>query len=197
MFAAAATVLTACASAPAGQPSDSPALGEIRPAPPASEVIAGGTVLETNGSAELCLGPVAESYPPQCSGIPLVGWAWEDVDGYESAADATWGTYAVQGTFDGTTFTVTSPAIMLALYDPMMREDPTNGAPGRGDDQTLTQISDELAAVMGEEFLAAAPADGWLWVDVVWDDGTWQDAVDAAYGDDMVVVRSAMQPITG
>ena len=29
-------------------------------------------------SPELCLGPVMESYPPQCDGVPLAGWDWEE-----------------------------------------------------------------------------------------------------------------------
>jgi hypothetical protein len=42
---------------------------------------------------EVCLGPVAESYPPQCNGPELVGWEWGDHDGMferqgESAGDS-------------------------------------------------------------------------------------------------------------
>ena len=59
--------------------------------------------------SELCLGPVAESYPPQCSGIPLEGWSWEGVEGSETSGDVRWGTYAVQGTYDGESLTVTAP----------------------------------------------------------------------------------------
>ena len=25
-----------------------------------------------------CLGPIAESYPPQCRGLPVEGWDWAD-----------------------------------------------------------------------------------------------------------------------
>jgi hypothetical protein len=40
--------------------------------------------------------------------------------------------------------------------------------------------------------LSSYPEDGWLKVDVVWDDGTWQAAADADYGENVVLIRSAM-----
>ena len=66
-----------------------------------------GTVLDDGRGPQLCLGGVAESYPPQCSGVPLAGWAWGAVEGEESAAGTTWGDFHVVGTYDGETFTVT------------------------------------------------------------------------------------------
>lgn len=60
------------------------------------------TVLESAGHGpQLCLGGVAESYPPQCGGPDLVGWSWDDVDGEESASGTTWGTFSIVGTWDG------------------------------------------------------------------------------------------------
>lgn len=46
------------------------------------------------------------------------------LDGEETASGVTWGTYAVQGTWDGEQFTVTRPPIMLAVYDSMVVSDP-------------------------------------------------------------------------
>jgi hypothetical protein len=67
-----------------------------------------GMVLEAKGRGpELCLGGVTDSLPPQCSGIPLLGWDWRSLDGAESAAGTTWGSYHVIGRFDGETLTVT------------------------------------------------------------------------------------------
>ena len=39
------------------------------------------TVIDAGSGAELCLGGVDESLPPQCDGPPLVGWDWADHDG--------------------------------------------------------------------------------------------------------------------
>ncbi|GAA1846854.1 hypothetical protein ACFQZV_09185 [Microbacterium koreense] len=177
--------------APGGLPSSTV------PAPPIGEVIGQGTVLDDGEGAELCLGAVMASNPPQCSGIPLVDWSWDAVDGEETASGTTWGTYAVQGTYDGRSFTVTRTPIMLALYDPMAPADPTGGRPGAGTEAQLQEIQDEVPALFGDAALSSYADDGWLWIDVVWDDGTWQDAMDAAYGDDVVIVRSALQPAGG
>jgi len=190
--AASVIALAGCAT-PAG--SDSPAIGTEWPAPPSGEVVGQGTVMDVGGEVELCLGPIAESYPPQCSGIPVSGWSWDGVEGSESSGDVVWGTYAVQGMYDGDEFAVTEPPIMLALYDPMAFPDPTNGEPGAGDEETLVEIQDELPELLGDAYLSSSADNGWLWVDVVWDDGTWQDAATAAYGEDVVIIRPALRTL--
>ena len=190
-----ALTLTGCATPSPASPGGVPSA--TVPAPPVGEVVGQGTVLDDGDGAELCLGAVMESYPPQCSGIPLVDWSWDAVDGEESASTTTWGTYAVQGTYDGRSFTVTRTPIMLALYDPMAPADPIEGRPGAGTEALFQEIQDEVPTLFGDAALSSHTDDGWLWIDVVWDDGTWQDAMDAAYGDDVVIVRSALQPAGG
>lgn len=189
--AASVIVLSGCAT---GSSSD-PGGGVVQPEPPKGEVVGQGTVLDDGGSAKLCLGAIAESYPPQCSGIPIDGWTWDALEGSETASGVTWGAYAVQGTYDGQTFTVTQPPIMLALYDPMVTPDPTGGEPGAGTDAQLAEIQDLLPAAFGDAHLMSYAENGWLWVDVVWDDGKYQDAVNAEYGEGVVVVRSALREV--
>jgi hypothetical protein len=200
--AAASVISLAGCATPAATPaaSDAPpgeSLGSLWPAPPEGEVVAQGTVMDIAGAPELCLGAIAESYPPQCSGVPIANWSWEGVDGSETSGEVTWGAYAVQGTYDGTDFTVTQPPIMLALYDPMALPDPTGGKPGAGAEADLLRIQESLPKRLGDAYLSSSPENGWLWVDVVWDDGTWQDAADADFGEDVVVIRSAMRPVEG
>jgi hypothetical protein len=192
-----ALVASSCASAGPGDAPSSAPLGAVTPVPPDGEVAVTGTVLDAGGEVQLCLGAVAESYPPQCSGIPLEGWTWDGVDGAESSGDVTWGAYAVRGTYDGQTFTATEPPIMLALYDPIRPEDPTGGRAGAGEDETLAAIQEELPERLGASYLSSTPQNGWLWVDVIWDDGSWQKAADAEFGDDTVLIRSAMTPVAG
>lgn len=195
--AASVIALSGCATPAASDPSPGPALGKTWPAPPEGDVLAQGTVMDVGGDVELCLGPVAESYPPQCSGIPITNWSWDAVEGSETSDDVTWGAYAVQGTFDGDEFSVTQPPIMLALYDPMPLPDPTGGKAGAGEEDELLEIQEQLPELLGDAYLSSYPDNGWLWVDVVWDDGTWQEAADADYGENMVVIRSAMHPVEG
>jgi len=193
LAAASAILLAGCATPGAGDAAPPPSLADAHPAPPDGEVIAQGTVMDIAGDAELCLGAVAESYPPQCAGIPLEGWEWEGVDGADTAGDVTWGAYAVTGTYDGETFSVTQPPMLLALYDPMAPEDPTGGRAGAGGEEELIGIQDALPALLGDAYLSSWPADGWLHVQVVWDDGTLQSAADADYGADRVVIESALR----
>jgi hypothetical protein len=63
--------------------------------------------------------------PPQCSGVPLKGWDWAQVDGEESASGTTWGSYRVTGRYDGQTLTVTSPPTGPSSSDsPQTHRDP-------------------------------------------------------------------------
>ena len=75
-------LLVGCATAPPGSDSGSgsPVVWGT-PSPPVGDVLAQGTVMDVGGRVELCLGPIAESYPPQCRGIPVEGWSWDGIDG--------------------------------------------------------------------------------------------------------------------
>lgn len=71
---------------------------------------ASGIVLESRAHGpEFCLGGILESYPPQCGGLPLVGWDWDDVDNEESASGTKWVGVYLEGTYDGERFTLTAP----------------------------------------------------------------------------------------
>jgi len=152
------------------------------------------TVMDT-GEPELCLGAVAESYPPQCGGLPMAGWAWKDYDGvFDREGDIRWGMFAVSGTFDGTTFTVTD-AIPGALYDPVMTEEPSHPAPATDyPDAELEAISETLGTDLpGAQ--GAYVTDGHVLVDVTYDDGSLQEWADEEYGRDVVIVTSALVPV--
>lgn len=199
LCAAAGLALSACATPsatppPASDAAPGDALGSLAPAPPEGEVLAQGTVMDVAGTVELCLGAIRESYPPQCDGIPLTNWSWDGIDGSETSDAVRWGSYAVQGTYDGESFTVTGPPIMLALYDPIaIPSEPAE--PGVADEQTLLAIQQELPDRLGDAVLMSMVQDGRLVVDVEWDDGTWQQAADEDYGADVVIIRSALRPV--
>ncbi|MGA9343740.1 MAG: hypothetical protein WBV37_01440 [Nocardioidaceae bacterium] len=123
--AAAVAALVVVAIAVAANKADSPSgdgNGTIggSPAAPSGDVIARATILDdgTNGP-QLCLGGVAESYPPQCGGPDVVGWDWDKVTGFDHANGVRWGEFVVTGTYDATagTFTLTRPAVAAAAYD--------------------------------------------------------------------------------
>ena len=191
--------LAACSAAPGSSPaptsSGQPAWDAGDVTPPEGRVIGTGMVLDAAGDVELCLGAVAESYPPQCSGVPVDGWTWDGVDGNDTSGDATWGMYAAYGTYDGHRYTITDPPIMLALYDSVAPVDPANGVEGTTSAADLARVQDELSTTLGTDALSVWTERGYVWVQVVWDDGSLQDAVDDAYGDDVVLVTSALREI--
>ncbi len=191
--------LAACSTSPGSSPvptsSVAGSVGAGTAAPPEGRVIGTGTVLDVGGEVTLCLGAVAESYPPQCAGIPVDGWSWDGVEGSESSGETTWGSYAAYGTFDGDRFTVTDPPIMLALFDPVRGDDPVDGVQGTSTEAELQRVQDEMSSTLGDAALSLWTERGYVWVQVIWDDGTLQDEVDDAYGDGVVVVTSALREI--
>ncbi|GAA4870024.1 hypothetical protein [Serinicoccus chungangensis] len=88
------------------------------PGADAEEVVGTGIVMQRSADAppELCVGPIAESMPPQCRGPVLAGeFDWEDVEARQQGevrwTDETYygvGTYAPDGGEQGT-FTLTRP----------------------------------------------------------------------------------------
>jgi hypothetical protein len=195
-------LLAGCASGqPAGDAGDGVTIDPAQP--PATiaadgEVTGQGTVLQAEGEpVNLCLGAVMESYPPQCSGPEILGWDWTSVEGQETASGVTWGTYAVQGTWDGERFTMTQAPIMLALYDPMVVPDPKRDPANAGEtaESRLLEIQNAVHELSTVEVLYSGPENGYLFVSVIYDDGQIQHYFDELYGSDVVVVESALRPV--
>ncbi|HYI33343.1 MAG TPA: hypothetical protein VEX88_07780 [Glaciibacter sp.] len=192
--------LTGCATAdqPGGPP---PASDDVLPIPVTSDQLLGqGTVLQRGEEAAMfCLGGVAESYPPSCTGPGLLGWDWASVEQHETASDTTWGTYAVQGTWDGIAFTKTGDAIPLSLYDPMADFDPRADEKNRGstDEPKLQRVLDDmLAAYDMPPVLSYWTENGYAWIGVIYDDGQVQAYLDEKYGPGVVAVASALRPVS-
>lgn len=164
--------------------------------PPADGPVAGqGTVLQIGDAPpQLCLGGVAESYPPQCSGPEVAGWDWGLAQQAETASGVTWGAYAVTGTWDGSVFTRTGIPVPLSLYDALPFEDPLAGRQGTTDQQELDRILTEVYAGHEGYAVTAGVDRGFVSLMVVYDDGSFQARMDAEYGSDVVVVQSALRP---
>jgi hypothetical protein len=191
-------LLAACATGPGGSPTpDNPVELPADAIAAPGQVVGQGTVIQTGDTPpQFCLGPVMESYPPQCSGPELVGWDWDAVEGHETSGDVTFGAYAIWGTWDGSVFTATE-SVMLALYDPMPFVDPLLDPENAGDSTQadLTRIQDELTETKPFPFLSAGQMNGYLFVDVIYDDGSIQEWVDQTYLPDTVAIRSALRDV--
>jgi hypothetical protein len=194
-------LVTACGTDSADSASDGG--GTSKPAMPTEVPAADGPVvglgLVLDGSADgatgFCLGPVAESYPPQCTGLPMEGWDWAEHRGsFDDAGGVKFGSFAVTGGFDGTTLTYQS-AVPGAVYDPMPWPQPTSSATQDHTQAELEAIAQELQELPGA--LSTMPGDNLVFVDVIHDDGTLQDWADATYGDGLVFVHSALAPAGG
>lgn len=137
---AAALALGSCGGATHRSGSDGGATTASTAGPPIvrARVVA---VLEnsTHGPALCTL--LNESLPPQCNGIPIAGWNWEQVDGEERVGGTTWvKNIEVVGTFDGTTFTLIqppTPASTPTTIDPL-RSRPVPCPEPEGGWRTLT-----------------------------------------------------------
>ena len=150
-------------------------------------------VMDTGKGPEVCLGPIAESWPPQCSGPALLGWDWAEHEMSERQGKVRWGSFAITGSWDGQALTA-SDAIPAALYDVMVPEpstppDPDPAVPAA----ELQRIAEELQEVLpGVQGTYAAETH--VLADVTYDDGSLQEWADATYGEGVVVLVSALVP---
>ncbi len=92
------------------------ACGESTNAPPEDVEASGGEAVRYEGSftvlespshgPELCAN-LATSLPPQCGGLPVRNWDWDEVDGEDSRNGTTWGAWHVIGTYRDGALTLT------------------------------------------------------------------------------------------
>lgn len=156
-----------------------------------SPVLAIGTVLEQEGGAILCVGPVAESAPPQCDGPALIGWDWDAFEHQETGGVRWVQGVAVEGTYDAAaqTFTATGAPMSAAAITLPAIEVPT----GDLDDATIEAVQDDFQAVGRADVLGWHGEQGLLVVEVVYDDGSMQAAIDEIYGPGVVFLASALR----
>jgi hypothetical protein len=192
---AALLLVTACGSGDGttatdpGDPGSTTGPTAIPAAPRTVRTRTVATVMDA-GSPELCLGAVAESWPPQCSGPPIDGWDWSEHAGmYQKSGSTRWGQFVVSGTWDGSTFTY-ADATAAAVYDPMADPTPTYPPvePGHARLREIAEHVDrDLPGALG------ARVDGKrVLADVVYDDGSLQDRVDRQYGAGVVALVPAL-----
>ncbi|MCU1516787.1 MAG: hypothetical protein JWQ75_1508 [Pseudarthrobacter sp.] len=191
--AVAAVLLGGCA-AEAASGGDPISTGSGPVVPSDRKLTGRSTVLQKGaGLPQLCLGFVAESYPPQCTGPILRNWDWSAVNDSTTAAGVTWGSYAVTGTWDGREFTLTETPIALSSESSALPGDrPLADEKGAGSEPRLSQIQRELQSADGPSVLASWIEKGYLVLHVIYDDGDLQREMDGKYGHDLILVQSAL-----
>ena len=146
-------------------------------------------VMDTGDGAEMCLGPVAESYPPQCSGPRLEGWSWRGQGGVEKVGPVRWGSYALSGTWDGEVLAVTD-AVPAALYSPPRDEQDPPPPLRQRDETSVTEIAREVSGL--PQVAGAYVEDAQVVAEVAYDDGTLQRSLDEEYGANTVRVLAQL-----
>ncbi|MGV3564570.1 MAG: hypothetical protein ACO1ON_14945 [Nocardioides sp.] len=150
-------------------------------------------VMDTGKGPEVCLGPIAESWPPQCSGPALLDWDWSAQEMHERQGRTRWGSFAITGSWDGEALAATD-AIPAALYDVMAQEpstppDPDPPVPAGELRRIAEELPDLLPGVQG-----TYAAETHVLADVFYDDGSLQEWADATYGEGVVVLMAALVP---
>ena len=96
---------TACSSGPEDRATDPGGVGDRATSSP---ILVPAIVMDVE-RPELCTGPVAESWPPQCDGPAIRRWRWADFEGdYQRVGGVRWGEFVIEGYLDGDEFVVTS-----------------------------------------------------------------------------------------
>ncbi|WP_244931675.1 hypothetical protein [Nocardioides sp. W7] len=175
-----------------GPAGDSPAMPTDPPVPSGQVRSAHlATVMDT-GTPELCLGPVAESYPPQCGGPAITNWDWAQHghDMFDEQGDIRWGTFAVTGTWDGTAFEV-SETVPGPLYDAPAVEPSTMPTPAASySEAELEAVATEVRDLPGAQ---GSYSNGTtVTAEVMYDDGSLQAWADEEYGAGVVLVSSLL-----
>ncbi|TIC84380.1 hypothetical protein [Nocardioides sp. GY 10127] len=150
-------------------------------------------VLDDGSGAEACLGPIAQTVPPQCTGTPLDGFSFADEKkaSWVKRGGVTYGQFELVGTWDGETFTVRT-ATPAADYDGPSVAVSTPAPPLRRltDDQ-LAAISQEVSGVPGVTG-SYVGEDSQVVATTPWDDGSIQEYCNVAYGTNTVQVVSVL-----
>jgi hypothetical protein len=188
---------------PAGRTSP-PTAGHSAPAAPVPAGLVRTLNLATvmdRGTAELCLGPIAESYPPQCGGPEITNWDWSEHGHrmFEQQGDIRWGTYLVTGRWDGTSFKVTE-TIPGPLYDPAASEPTPTPTPATSyTNEELERIAHDLTQLLPgvQGAYGGEGTSGHVLADVLYDDGSLQAWADEHYGVGVVLISSALVDVDG
>ncbi len=156
------------------------------------------TVLEKESRGDgpqLCVGGVAASLPPQCTGVDLLGWSWEDVAGeYDDRSGVRWGEFVVTGDFS-----LSDDTMRVTLVE---TDGPDRGPRWPDCADECEQPTEEQEAIAGEIirdhvgiYSSGVDGTGAVRVEVAYDDGSLQRELDATYGEGVVIVESILLPV--
>ena len=164
-------VLSGCTAST--QPSERPTVSdEASKSSVPGELMGQGTVLQRLPAEPVfCLGNIAASDPPRCSGPVIHGWNWDSVSGSKTVGTVTYGDYLLQGTWDGKTFPLgQTPPRPLGLNEYVRgpsdpRRDAAHRGPGKPDQ--LRKIRNDLSKPGDPTTLYALVENGYVFLRVI------------------------------
>lgn len=108
-------------------------VGDRGPAPPGEPYEATVTVIDDGSGANACT-VIMESFPPQCGDpLPILGWDWSQVEGWQQSGDVRWGDYRLTGVVvDGELATTMTPVPRSPETTPLPRDTGEILQPGHG-----------------------------------------------------------------
>lgn len=145
----------------------------------------------------MCIAGRLQSAPPKCGGPGIAGLDWADVDDVTELAGQRYGDFSLTGTWDGDKQVLTLtrapvPAAPVASLRP-------GGVPDGPvpDPETLASIMSDYENKVGTRngLVHAGNVEGHPIVIVMYDDGTLQAQADRQYGNGVVEITSALQPV--
>ena len=162
------------------------------PTPPATPpLLAIGTVLEADsgpnaGVPMLCF-MVLTSLPPQCGGPQVLGWDWSSVE-HETLNGVRWTPdLALRVTYDAAAGTLTPLEVLdLAALSLPAPETPS----GTLDPAAVEAVQADIVTLKRPDVMGGGGGDGIVVLEVVYDDGSIQAALDEIYGPGAVHVTS-------
>jgi hypothetical protein len=123
-------------------------------------------------------------------------WDWSEAGHFASAGGVIWGAYGVTGMLADGEFTQTRRPVPSTDASPPEAR-PTPEPPGNGKEMQLLLLQRELTSLRGQPILMSGAENGYLVIDVVYDDGSLQRELDGKYGPRIVLIRSALKPLGG
>lgn len=197
--AASALLLVGCATAGSGDGADalpSPTATANEDGTFSVSTLVPYTVVDDPSSGDapqLCIGVVADTAPPKCSGVTLTGWDWEAVEGdFEESDDSRWGLFTVAGDYSPENETLEVTSVDTEATDELPVEPRCEGDNCVQPTDELSDIASEIMSSTPGVLSSTVDGFGTVNVSVTFDDGSLQNSLDEQYGAGTVEVTSVL-----
>ncbi len=109
-------------------------VGDPAPSPSVGDPFDGSVTVIDDGSGAKACTVILESFPPQCGDpLPITGWSWAGLDGWQESGDVRWGDYRLVGVLvDGALAITMAPEPLGPSTTPLPHDTGEILQPGHG-----------------------------------------------------------------